>query len=108
MRRFFWAENFCYRRRAPLNPSSTNNPSKLIQPNAPAPAFNGALADEVGAGAVPDPDAVPCSVTSRGGTLPTKVTFQVAVRAPAAVGTNWKATEQLVPGWSAKLFVHAV
>ena len=89
MRRFCWAENYSYRRRAPLNPSSTNNPSKLIQPNAPAPAFNGALADEVGADdAVPV--AVPCSVTTRGPTegLPTKLTFQVAVRVPAAVGTN--------------------
>ena len=66
MRRFCWAENCGYRRRAPLNPSSTSNPSKLIQPNAPAPAFNGALADEVGADAVRSGgSALQCHFTRR-------------------------------------------
>ncbi len=76
-----------YLRRVRLTPSSVSSPSKFSQPSAPAPAFNGAFADEVGAVEPPAPVAVPCRVISRAGTLPTKVTRQVAVLAPA-VGWN--------------------
>ena len=97
-----------YLRRARLNPSSASSPSKFIQPSAPAPAFNGAFADEVGAVEPPAPVAVPCSVMSRAGTLPTKVTRKVAVLAPAAVGTNSKPIAQLAPGCMTPPFTHAV
>ena len=101
-------ENCDYLRRVRLTPSSASKPSRFIQPSAPAPAFNGALADEVGALEPPAPVAVPCSVMSRAGTLPTKVTLKVAVLAPAVVGTNSKPIEQLAPGCITPPFTHAV
>ena len=56
----FFIELRDYLRRARLAPSIASSPSKFNHPSAPAPAFNGALADDVGAvGLLPAPVAVP-------------------------------------------------
>ena len=95
-------------RRERLAASNASKPSKFIQPSVPAPAFNGALADDVGAVEAPGPVAVPCSVISRIGTLPTKLTLQVAVLAAGGGWNELTPIGQFAPGCITPLFTHAV